>query len=318
MNIAILAVDSNYPNLALMKISSYHKQKGDTVQWYNPFEYFDILYMSKVFTFTADYGQVITNVGKIHKGGTGYDAHVSLPEEMEHIEPDYSIYPSIDDKTAYGFLTRGCPNKCKWCVVPAKEGKVKPYQDVESIATNGRNTLILMDNNVLASSHGIEQIKKIIEINDVRKRNKKPLIKVDFNQGLDARLVTEDIAKLLAKLKWTKYIRFGCDTPEQIKQCDKACELIDKAGYKGTYFFYCILMKDFNEAYHRVIHWREKSKNRHQPHCQPYRALDNKAHIIPQWQIDLSRWVDKKWLFRSCEFKDYEPRKGFFCKEYFT
>lgn len=317
MNIAILAVDSKYPNLALMKIASYHKKKGDTVQWYNPFDYFDILYMSKIFTFTPDFDQYIINATTFHKGGTGYDASTVLPEEIEKEQPDYSIYPGIDGKTAYGFLTRGCPNKCKWCVVPRKEGPVKPYQDVGQIAVNGRNTLILMDNNVLASPHGIEQIKKIIQINETRKKQKKPLIKVDFNQGLDARLVTDDIAELLAKLKWIKYIRFGCDTKEQIKQCDKACELIDKHGYKGKYFFYCILLNNFNEAYNRIMYWRNKSKNRHIPYCQPYRDLDKKSHRIPQWQKDLSQWVDRKWFFRSCEFKDFEPRKGFFCKEYF-
>lgn len=317
MKIGLLAVDSNYPNLALMKISSWHKSKGDSVEWYNPFDQFDIVYMSKIFTFTPEYGQYMINAREIRKGGTGYDIHSKLPYEIETSSPDYTIYPSINSKTAYGFLTRGCPNRCKWCVVPKKEGDIKPYNDVEAIATSGRNILILMDNNVLASPHGIEQIKKIIQINEKRKAQKKPLIKVDFNQGLDARLVNEEIAELLAKLKWDKYIRFGCDTPKQIEECDKACELIDKYGYHGQYFFYCILLDDFNESFTRVNHWREKSRNRHFPYCQPYRDLNKTSHTIPQWQKDLAKWADRKWTFRVCEFKDFEPRKGFFCKEYF-
>ena len=313
MNIGLLAVDSNYPNLSLMKISSYHKGKGDIVEWYNPFDKYDIVYMSKIFSFTPDYGQYMTNTTQICKGGTGYDIYSTLPEEIGLIKPDYSIYPSIGHKTSYGFLTRGCPNKCKWCIVPKKEGDIKPYMDVEEIAIDGRNELILMDNNILASDHGIEQIEKIIKMNEGRKKK----IKVDFNQGLDARLVTDEIAKMLSRLKWIKSIRFGCDTPKQIEECEKACALIDKYGYKGEYFFYCILFDDFDESFSRVNHWKLKNNGRYLPHCQPYRDFTNKRQIIPQWQKDLARWADKKGIFKTCEFKDFEPRKGFFCKEYF-
>lgn len=313
MNIGLLAVDSNYPNLALMKISSYHKGKGDLVEWYNPFDKYDIVYMSKIFSFTPDYGQYMTNTTKICKGGTGYDIFSTLPEEMEHIEPDYSIYPRIGHKTAYGFLTRGCPNKCKWCIVPKKEGDIKPYMDVEEIAIDGRNELILMDNNILASDYGIEQIEKIIKMNEGRKKK----IKVDFNQGLDARLVTDEIAKMLSRLKWIKRIRFGCDTPKQIEECERACAMIDKHGYKGEYFFYCILLDDFDESFNRVNHWKQKGSGRFLPHCQPFRDIGNRSQIIPQWQKDMASWADKKQVFRTCEFEDFEPRKGFKCKEYF-
>lgn len=305
--IDLMAVDSNYPNLALMKISAFHKQNGNNVEWYNPFDNYDKLYMAKVFTFTPDYKYFISNIkGEAIRGGTGYDIHSYLPKEIDRIQPDYSIYPSIDKRTAYGFLTRGCPNKCKWCIVPKKEGKISPYMDVEEIAVEGRNKLILMDNNILANDYGLQQIEKIVRLG----------LKVDFNQGLDARLVTEDIAKLLAKVKWIKRIRFGCDTQGQIAECERATSLIDKYGYHGEYFFYCILLDDFKESFSRVNHWRDKGK-KFLPHCQPYRDLNNPRQIIPQWQKDLASWADKKWVFRSCEFKDFEPRKGFKCKEYF-
>lgn len=307
MNIGLLAVDSHYPNLALMKISEYHKSRGDKVEWYNPFDHYDKLYMAKVFSFTEDYGQWIVNVDSVEKGGTGYDVSKSLPLEIDRLQPDYSIYPSIDDRTAYGFLTRGCPNKCKWCIVPRKEGNITPYMDIEEIAIQGRNNVILMDNNILASDHGLQQIEKIINLG----------IKVDFNQGLDARLVTDDIAKLLARVKWINRIRFGCDTPGQIVECERATSLIDKHGYKGEYFFYCILLDDFKESFERVNHWKIKGK-RYFPHAQPYRDLNNPRQILPQWQKDLAYWADKKWIFRSCEFKDFVPRKGFKCEEYFN
>lgn len=314
MNIGLIAVDSNYPNLALMKISAWHKSHGDSVDWYNPFEQYDIVYMSKIFSFTPDYNQWIINSKQIRKGGTGYDLNTNLFEEMEYVIPDYSIYPSIDHKTAYGFLTRGCPNKCKWCVVPKKEGNIRPYMDIEEIISDGRNEVVLMDNNILACDYGLEQIEKIIKLNETRKRK----IKVDFNQGLDARLVTDDIANMLSRLKWIKRIRFGCDTPKQIEECEKACAMIDKYGYKGEYFFYCILLDDFNESFNRVNHWKGKSSGRYLPHCQPYRDINNPNRAIPQWQKDLAYWADKKMMFMSCEFKDFEPRKGFKCVEYFN
>lgn len=305
MNIGILAVDSNYPNLALMKISSYHKVMGDNVEWYNPLCHYDKVYASKVFSFTPDYGYYI-NADQVKKGGTGYDISKILSVEIDRLQPDYSLYPSVDSKTAYGFLTRGCPNKCKWCVVPTKEGKITPYMDIEEIAVNGRENIILMDNNVLASDYGLQQIEKIVSMG----------VRVDFNQGLDARLVTDDIAQLLARVKWMNCIRFGCDTPGQIAECERATALIDKYGYKGEYFFYCILMNDFKEGFNRVNHWRKRGR-RFLPHAQPYRDLNNPRQIIPQWQKDLARWVDNKWIFRSCEFKDFTPRKGFVCSEYF-
>lgn len=305
MKVGLIAVDSNYPNLALMKISQYHKNKGDTVEWVSPMFEYDRVYMAKVFTFTDDYYPLI-NTEEVFKGGTGYDIHSNLPKEIEHVMPDYSLYSQIDNKTAYGFLTRGCPNKCKWCIVPKKEGKITPYMDIEEIAVNGRKNIILMDNNVLASDYGLQQIEKIISMG----------VRVDFNQGLDARLVTEDIAKLLAKVKWLKHIRFGCDTPGQIAECDRAATLLDKYGYKKEYFFYCILLNDFKESFERVNYWKKKGK-RYIPYCQPYRDLDKKEQIIPQWQKDMARWVNRRELYKSMDFKDYTPRKNFKCNEYF-
>lgn len=304
--IGLLAVDSSYPNLALMKISAHHKNAGDTVEWYNSLTSYDKVYKAKVFSFTPDYGYYI-NSDEIEQGGTGYDISKVLPKEIDSLQPDYSIYPQINGKTAYGFLTRGCPNKCKWCIVPQKEGKIAPYMDIEEIAINGRNEIILMDNNILASDYGLQQIEKIAKLK----------IRVDFNQGLDARLVTPEIASLLAKVKWIKRIRFGCDTPAQIAECERATSLIDKFGYKGEYLFYCILLNDFKESFERVNHWRNKGR-RFLPHAQPYRDINNPHQIIPQWQKDLAGWADKKWIYRTCEFKDSEPRKGFKCIEYFN
>ena len=306
MNVALLAVDSNYPNLALMKVSAWHKSQGDTVEWYNPFDTYDRLYMAKVFSFTPDYGFVIANVrGEVVRGGTGYDIRSSLPGDMDRLQPDYSLYPAVDSRTSYGFLTRGCPNRCRWCVVPQKEGGIRPYMDVDDITLHGeRPYAVLMDNNVLACDYGLSQLEKIAERG----------YHVDFNQGLDARLVTLDVARLLARVKWIKRIRFGCDTTAQIVECERAMQLVRQAGYKGEFFLYCILI-DFAESYHRLNYWRKYKYVL--PHAQPYRDLNNPHQRIPQWQKDMAHWADRKELYRSCDFKDFSPRKGFFCREYF-
>lgn len=305
MKVGLLAIDSNYPNLALMKISAYHKEAGDNVEWYNSLEYYGKVYAAKVFTFTPDYGYFI-HADDVEYGGTGIDIHKTLPEEIDRCKPDYSLYPSIDRRTAYGFLTRGCPNRCKWCVVPQKEGNIRPYMDVDDIAVDGRKRLVLMDNNVLACNYGLQQIEKIVA----------KAYHVDFNQGLDARRVTEEVARLLARVKWIKRIRFGCDTYQQMAECERAIDLIQQYGYKGEFFLYCMLNDNFQESYYRVSFWRKYKKVL--PHAQPYRSLTDRKQVIPQWQEDLARWTDRKELYRSCRFEDFEPRKGFKCKEYFV
>lgn len=306
MKIGLIDVDGHhFPNLALGKISRYHKQQGDSVEWYSSFEHYDKVYMAKVFTFTQEYGYFV-NADEIEKGGTGYDIHKTLQNCIDRLQPDYSIYHNVDDKTAYGFLTRGCPNKCKWCIVPKKEGKIHPYMDVEEIAIDGRTNLILMDNNVLASDYGLQQIEKIVDKG----------YRVDFNQGLDARLVTDEVARLLAKTRFIQHIRFGCDTPQQIIECEKAMRLIDK--YRGKpfhYFLYTIIDKDIHECYERLSHFRSNKYVR--IHGQPYRDFNNPHQVIPQWQRDMARWSMKKELYVTCDFKDYAPRKGFKCERYF-
>lgn len=306
--IGLVDVDNtSFPNLALGKIARYHKEQSDTVEWVDPLfgGGYDKVYMSKVFTFTPDYEFPII-ADEIEKGGTGYDIHKVLPQEIDRLQPDYSIYPNVNDKTAYGFLTRGCPNKCPWCIVPIKEGKQKPYMDVEEIAIDGRKNLILMDNNILASDYGLEQIEKIIK-NGYR---------IDFNQAMDARLVTEDIAKMLAQVKWLTPIRFGCDTHRQIEHCRKAMQMIDKYRDKPAfYLLYTIIGEDINEDYERLSAFRDNSRVRIAG--QPYRDFNNPNQIIPQWQKDMARWAMRREIYATCDFKDYEPRKGFKCKEYF-
>ena len=125
-----------YPNLALGKIARYWKEKGAEVEWALPMTHYDKIYMSKVFNFTPD-AMYIYDADEIIKGGTGYDVHSTLPDYIDRLQPLYDIFDEPKD-TAYGFLTRGCPNKCPWCVVPKKEGAIKQNMDIDEIAIEGR------------------------------------------------------------------------------------------------------------------------------------------------------------------------------------
>lgn len=325
MNIGLVDVDGHakkrkwcaaiYPNIALCKIARWHKEQGDNVEWAFPFTHYDRIYMSKVFNFSPD-DRTAYDADEIIKGGTGYDITSRLPDEIDRLQPDYSIYPNVPNDVAYGFLTRGCPNRCPWCVVPRKEGKIRQYMDIEDIAIEGRKKIVLMDNNILAAGdYAMIQMEKII------KRG----YRIDFNQALDARLVSEDFASLLAKIKWIKSrIRFGCDTHGQIAECERAMDLINSYGYKGEYMVFTMIgggKSDFKESYERVHYWWERNQEHRNepkvyPFAQPYRDPDNPKHVIPQWQKDLALWTNKHQLFYITDFADFEPRKGFKCKKY--
>lgn len=308
MNIGLIDVDGHgFPNLALMKISRYWKQQGATVLWYSPFEHYDVVYLSKVFTFTADYQQCITNADRIERGGTGYKMYEkTLPPEIDRLQPDYSIYSHIvDQKTAFGFLTRGCIRRCPWCIVPKKEGTLRPYMDIEEIAIEGRNKIVLMDNNVLASDYGLQQIEKIVRLK----------LRVDFNQDLDCRLVTDDIADLLVRVRWLEYIRFACDTSAQLPHLFNACGKLKKHGYKGKVFMNVLLTDDINECHDRINTIRGYKELEMLPFAQPYIDHEGKREP-PQWQKDMARWCNRREIFKTTTFRDFQPRVGFKCKEY--
>lgn len=294
MKIGLIDVDGHnaFPNLALMKLSAFHKQRGDSVEFANAmFQNYDKVYKSKVFTFTLDDNEIYNC--EVIKGGTGYikDYTTVLPDNIEHICPDYDLY---NCDTAYGFLTRGCINKCEWCIVPEKEGKIKANADIEEFISNKKQA-ILLDNNVLASTHGLHQLEKIIRLG----------IRVDFNQGLDVRLAYSDkyILDLLSKVKWIRQIRFACDTLSQLEPLIKVTEELIKRGIKSyRIFVYVLIKKDINDALKILNKLKEVGIV---PFAQPYRDFDNKITPTKE-QKNLARWCNHKAIFNTIEFKDYK------------
>lgn len=333
MNIGLIDVDGRhgkkkwgatvYPNIALGKIARWHTMRGDTVEWAQPINLFyqahyDILYASKVFNFSPDVDFRQFSYDRLEKGGTGYDIYKRLPDEIVRLQPLYELFPWLPPTHAYGKLTEGCPNKCFWCVVPKKEGYIRPYMDIEQIAIEGRTHVVLMDNNILAAGkYAVEQLQKVINLG----------LHIDFNQAMDARLVTPEYAELLGKVKWIdSRIRFGCDATAQIKDCERAMQLINDAGFRGEYFLYTMIggKNDFTECYDRIHYWWERLQEfRHNKqgravyaYAQPYRDPLNPNHVIPEWQKDMAQWCNKRMIFYTTDFKDFEPRENFRCEQY--
>jgi len=232
--------NKSFPNFALMKISAYHRARGDNVFWWNALynQHYDKVYSSKVFDFTPE--NLYLPPGVI-KGGTGYGLFAELPPEIDNCFPDYSLYPDCD--YAVGYITRGCPNKCGWCVVPVKEGGIRPYADFRDIVRADTNKLVLMDNNILACEYGIEQLAELAGTD----------YRIDLNQGMDARLVNERTADIIARLKWLRYVRFSCDQTAQIEAIENAAALLADRGMKPhRLFVYLLVTADIDNAAYRV------------------------------------------------------------------
>lgn len=278
-----------YPNLALMKLSAWHKQNGDEVEWFLPAQKYDRVYSSKVFTWTPGCTELPADT---IKGGMGYGNCKKLPDVIEHTLPDYSLYQTTE---SYGFLTRGCPNKCPWCFVPEKEGDIKAHADIEEFLVY--RDVVLLDNNVLACDHGIAQIEKIVKMG----------VKVDFNQGLDARLIDDAIARLLSKVKWLHPIRLACDSRSQIESVRKATEVLRWNNATPRRYFCYVLVEDIQDAIDRVRFLKGIDVD---PFAQPYRDKEGTEPV--QEQKDFARWVNHKAIYKTVtwqEYKDTQERK---------
>jgi len=290
MRIGLVDVDGHrgFPNLALMRLSAWHKAQGDEVEWWTGFVHYDRVYMSKVFTFTPDFNTVI-DADEIVTGGTGYRDYTPLPPEVEATRPDYSIYPHF--KQAIGFLTRGCVRNCSWCVVPQKEGGIRPAAAWDEIKRPDSREIIFLDNNVLASDHGLEQIDRMGH----------EQVWVDFNQGLDARLITPETAALLARLHWIRFVRVSCDTSAMLPVIEQAAAYMREAGIAPSRLWSYVLVQDVDDAHRRVTALRNMGI---EPFAQPYRGYDGGEPTAEQKAF--ARWVNHKAAFNSCEWKDYK------------
>lgn len=309
--IGLYDVDShNFPNLPLMKISAYHKAKGDEVEFINHLMHYDKVYVSKVFG--DEYTQIdntIIDADEIVYGGTGFaitiengkevyhkDRDKDLPYEIEHIYPDYSLYPELTKNKAYGFLTRGCPNNCSFCHVTQKEGICSHKVADLSEWWNGQKEIVLLDANLLACKDRKELLQQLIDSG----------AKVDFTQGLDARFITTEIAEMLKQIK-TKVWHFAFDFMKNEKQIIKGLktfvDIVHPNDRDAIVYMLTNYDTTFEEDYYRVQMIRDVGLL---PDVRIYRKNSlPKRHITR----DLQRWCNNRLLYRSIpDFMDYVPR----------
>ena len=314
MKIGLIDVDGhNFPNIPLMKLSAWHKQKGDTVVWYDPLltGHCDKVYMSKVFSFTPEY-EWFVDADKIEKGGSGYAIKTEngreyfdktkdkdLPYEIEHIYPDYSIYPELTNDTAYGFLTRGCPRQCDFCHVKDKEGTISRKVADLSEFWNGQKNIVLCDPNLIACPQWKELLQQLIDSKAT----------VDINQGIDIRIMTEEKARMLKQIRF-KNIHFAWDRyedKEKIVPKFKMFKDITCIDYRKLTVYVLVNFDTTAEQdLERIYTLRDLGYS-------PYVMIYDKEHTRPGDRVRMmQRWVNNNFIFRKVKrFEDYKrTQKG--------
>jgi hypothetical protein len=268
MKIRLLQLDGKFPNIALMKISTYFKRKGYDVDWYTPsidFENTDILYVSKIFEFTPDYKYYPVNC-KIEKGGTGFDIYKTLPFEIDIItELDYSLYPNCNYSVQ--FYSRGCTKYCAFCVVPDKEGGIistTPY----NLNPKGK-WIEILDNNFFAAPRWEQAIEDILNINQP----------VNFH-GIQLETIDEKVAKCLNKVKLHKQIKIAWDDPKDRPQ-EKMKEVLQ--WIKPSKIMCYVLIGYNSKEKDDVYRVEELSKLKIDPYVMPYNKKD-------KYQKEFQRW----------------------------
>ena len=312
MEIGLMDVDShNYPNLPLMKISAWHKEQGDNVEFVLPLKHYDKIYVSKVFgNEYSELSNICLQADEIVFGGTGFaitvengkevyhkDRDKNLPYEIEHIYPDYELYGELTKDTAYGFLTRGCPNNCDFCIVSKKEGRCSQKVADLSEFWRGQKYIELLDPNILACKECLDLLKQLADSQAW----------VNFNQGLDARFLTEEVAVALKGVK-KKMVHFAFDYMKNEKAVLRGLEtykrvMQSKSDSREVVYILTNYNTTIEEDLYRVQKVRELG---FLPDIRIYRKP-----TAPQVVKELQRWCNNRRIYRKCEFMDYiPPRKA--------
>jgi hypothetical protein len=290
-----------------MKISAWHKAKGDNVEFVFPMMHYDKIYVSKVFG--DEYSRLPDypfNADEVEFGGTGFaitiengkevfhkDRDKNLPPHIEHIYPDYDLYPELTKDTAYGFLTRGCCNDCSFCIVSKKEGRCSVKVADLSEFWRGQKHIKLLDPNILACKDRINLLEQL--------RDSKA--SVDFTQGLDARFVTEEVATLLKEIK-REMVHFAFDFMKN-----------EKAIIKGLQTYRDIVGENSRET---IVYMLTNYDTTHEEDLYRIKAIEDcgfspdvrvyRKNTAPQITKDLQRWCNNRFIYRSTKWEDYVPR----------
>lgn len=300
---------SKFPNLPLMKISAFHKAKGDDVEWAAPLMHYDRVYISKVFgdEYSHVNNDILWDCDEIILGGTGcaikikdgkevYEKKldIDLPHNVEHVYPDYSLYKDLTKNTAFGFLTRGCPNNCPFCIVSQKEGLKSVRVATLDEFWKGQKNIKLLDANTLACKERKEILKELVDSRAW----------VDFTQGLDARLINDEIAELLSIVK-IKRIHFAFDLMKNEKQIIKGLKMFKKYSKIDSRNTIVYILTNFNTTHEEDLYRINAVEDAgYTPDVRIYRK-----DTAPKITRYLQRWCNNRILYRSTSFEDFIPTK---------
>lgn len=299
MNIGLVDVDGHhFPNFALMRASAYHKERGDQVEWATPFNRYDKVIASKVFTFTPDFNYLTLQVDIIEKGGTGYDIQKNLPFEItQSTLMDYSIYPQHN--FSIQFFSRGCIRKCPFCLVREKEGYI---QSVEPVDLNPIGKWVeVLDNNFFANPEWRNAVEYLSGLKQ----------KVNLH-GVDIRIMDEEQAYYLNKLPLYRNVHIAWDSPK----VDLTDKLKEVTRYIKPWKLMCYVLVGFDSTIEQDMYRIERLRELGiKPYVMQYRDFDNNRKPT-QYERDLAQYVNKPMIFKSCTFSEFSPRKGFRCDFY--
>ena len=285
LKVSLHAVDSKIPNIALMKLSAYHKQRGDEVKLWEPlFDDPDILYLSKVFDFTPDVDWWPDC--EISRGGSGYDLGARLTDEQDHTFPDYSLFNCT---YALGRITRGCPRNCPWCLVPKMDG-TKTYKAYDlSEWYSGQSHIRFLDDNFLflpdVFCETMEQVPNGVT--------------VEFD-ALDIRLVNKDVAKALASVRRKKdgVLHFAWDDEKAEPYIENGIKTLGEAGIKPRYLMFYVLIGAGTSNEYDLYRCERLRDLGAYPFVMPYDKKD-------PYQKKFARWANHKAIFKTVRWEEY-------------
>ena len=288
MNVLLIDIDSRIPNLALKKVELYHRRRGDKVQWNVPIlrEWADKIYVSCVFEENRD--KCLEWEGAAVIGGTGYDLSIKLPEEIERVKPRINM----------GFTTRGCIRSCGFCIVPRKEGKIRIVGDLADLWDGQSKDLLLIDNNILAVPDHFRIIcKQARELN----------LRIDFNQGLDHRLLSPDIVRDLKGIRHKEY-RLAYDSPDQHETVARAIRML-QSGSINRCMWYVLVGYDtnFREDLDRLEYLKSMKQT-----AFVQRFSKTRGNLL------LGQWANQHGLYKQMSFQEFMslPRYNSFYWKY--
>jgi hypothetical protein len=297
VRIGLMAPDSTIPNLAIMKLSAWHKAQGDTIIFPWRGQRVDRLLASVVFTRNRKEAEHLPTYAEI--GGTGWDYTTTLPDEIEALKPDYDLY-GID--YGMGFLWRGCVNKCLFCVVWRKEPEFKQAASIDALLNPRSNRLVLLDNNLTAAPNVVDLLAEMAERR----------LRVNFSQGLDIRRMTPEIAAALAKVNFSnhtftsKQVHFAWDSVGLEQAVKRGVAILKEAGikpYRLMFYMLCGFGTTWEEDWHRFEVLRELGCD---PYVMTYQDLEGKAVEQDPRLRHFERWVNAR-IYKACHWEDYKP-----------